>query len=482
MAILTMLVQRKLDKRHFKGASAPPAPDPYATADAQGKANEQAARTSTTLSRYDQVSPYGTTRWTQDPANQDKWTSTFTLDPQVQAMLGQYQSAAQTPLQSVSADSLPSVASGDVYRERARSNFTSDNNGLTGAMALRDGAFGNAQTANSNIGDLLRNRLNYDDAPAMPTADESTRRAVEDAYYQRQTSRLDPQYKEAEEALRVRLANEGLTPGSEAYNRELDQFGRTRNDAYSTARNDATTNSTTELGKLFSMGMSARQQGVTEANTLHQQTLADALAAQGVYSSYNADVNQGLATQMAQQQAISNIAAQNSGTDSALRGNKLNESLTLNQQQVQQRSQLLNELMALTTGSQVQGGGAGQVDVAAAPIAQSIYNTYQGQVANAQAQNQYKAALWAGLGQAAAAGASAYAASDVRTKESIVRIGEHSPGIGIYSFKYRPEFADEWGHGPKLGVLAQEVELVKPHAVAMHPDGYKMVDYNALEA
>jgi hypothetical protein len=66
------------------------------------------------------------------------------------------------------------------------------------------------------------------------------------------------------------------------------------------------------------------------------------------------------------------------------------------------------------------------------------------------------------------------------TKENIVRIGDHPLGIGLYLFDYRPEFRDEWGHGRQFGVMADEVETVKPEAVSVHENGFKVVDYALL--
>ena len=70
--------------------------------------------------------------------------------------------------------------------------------------------------------------------------------------------------------------------------------------------------------------------------------------------------------------------------------------------------------------------------------------------------------------------------SDRRVKENIVEIGTHPLGIGLYLFDYKPEFRAAWGHGRQLGVMADEVETVRPEAVLVHPNGYKMVDYGLL--
>jgi len=72
------------------------------------------------------------------------------------------------------------------------------------------------------------------------------------------------------------------------------------------------------------------------------------------------------------------------------------------------------------------------------------------------------------------------AASERRVKENIVRIGDHPLGIGIYLFDYRTEHRAQWGHGRQFGAMIDEVEIVMPEAVSMHPDGYKRVDYAML--
>ena len=72
------------------------------------------------------------------------------------------------------------------------------------------------------------------------------------------------------------------------------------------------------------------------------------------------------------------------------------------------------------------------------------------------------------------------AGSDRAIKERLVQVGNHSPGIGLYLFDYKPQYRERWGHGRQLGVMADEVETVLPDAVSVHPDGYKVVDYAKL--
>jgi Chaperone of endosialidase len=67
--------------------------------------------------------------------------------------------------------------------------------------------------------------------------------------------------------------------------------------------------------------------------------------------------------------------------------------------------------------------------------------------------------------------------SDRRLKANILRVGTHGLGFGLYLFDYKPEHQARWGYGRHLGVMADEVEGIMPHAVSRHPDGYLMVDY-----
>ncbi len=70
--------------------------------------------------------------------------------------------------------------------------------------------------------------------------------------------------------------------------------------------------------------------------------------------------------------------------------------------------------------------------------------------------------------------------SDRLVKESVVGIGRHPLGIGLYLFDYRPEFRARYGYGRQFGVMADEAEKVMPHAVSVNAFGHKVVDYAML--
>lgn len=146
---------------------------------------------------------------------------------------------------------------------------------------------------------------------------------------------------------------------------------------------------------------------------------------------------------------------------------------TTMQMDIAGRDQLLNELNALRSGSQVQspqfqgyqGSNIAQTPVMQGAQAQGAWdqNMYNQQVGSANAFNQ-------GLFQLGAAAAGKY--SDRRLKSNIVQIGTHPLGIGIYEY-------DIFGHRTQ-GVMADEVQAVMPDAVIQSGSGYLMVDYGKL--
>lgn len=70
--------------------------------------------------------------------------------------------------------------------------------------------------------------------------------------------------------------------------------------------------------------------------------------------------------------------------------------------------------------------------------------------------------------------------SDRNAKQNIVQVGSHPLGMSLYLFDYKPEFQELAGGGRHFGVMADEVEIVMPEAVVIHPDGYKQVNYAML--
>jgi hypothetical protein len=65
--------------------------------------------------------------------------------------------------------------------------------------------------------------------------------------------------------------------------------------------------------------------------------------------------------------------------------------------------------------------------------------------------------------------------SDARLKRDITLVGRRDDGLGLYSYRYL------WSDTVYVGVMAQEVALLRPDAVVRGDlDGYLRVDYSRL--
>jgi hypothetical protein len=64
--------------------------------------------------------------------------------------------------------------------------------------------------------------------------------------------------------------------------------------------------------------------------------------------------------------------------------------------------------------------------------------------------------------------------SDVRLKRDIVPLARLDSGLGLYRYRYT------WSDQLYVGVMAQEVEAVRPDAIVHARDGYLRVDYGRL--
>lgn len=64
--------------------------------------------------------------------------------------------------------------------------------------------------------------------------------------------------------------------------------------------------------------------------------------------------------------------------------------------------------------------------------------------------------------------------SDPRLKTDVEKIGEYADGLGIYIYRYLT------GKAKQIGVMADEVARIRPHALGPKVDGYLTVNYGAL--
>ena len=241
------------------------------------------------------------------------------------------------------------------------------------------------------------------------------------------------------------------------------------------------------LQQIFQQGATQQQMyNQAAAQNFQQQVAAQqanlARQAQQVGQSQSAAGFYNEAQSQAMQQELSRQAAANAAQQQQFQQNIAQQQFrnTAIQQALAQQAAIrsipVNEISALLSGGQVnvpQFQGYQGVTVAPAPIFQG------GQAQDAAAMQRYgiaanQAASNAGglFNLAGSLGSAAIMASDRRLKSNIVRLGTHPLGIGIYAY-------DIFGER-QLGVMADEVEQVKPEAVLTHSSGFKMVNYGAL--
>jgi hypothetical protein len=83
----------------------------------------------------------------------------------------------------------------------------------------------------SNLGDIGTNLSdNVKDEFSQPFSLDNE--AVEGRIFELGSKRLDPMFSEGEESLRTRLMNQGLQPGTPAFDAEMRNFSEGKNDAY----------------------------------------------------------------------------------------------------------------------------------------------------------------------------------------------------------------------------------------------------------
>lgn len=89
-----------------------------------------------------------------------------------------------------------------------------------------------------------------------------------DTAYQQATRELDPQWQAQQKQFDQQMVNQGLAPGSQAYETALTNFNNAKNDAYAQARNQAQTQGLAAQAQGFGQGLSQGQLGAQLAQAL----------------------------------------------------------------------------------------------------------------------------------------------------------------------------------------------------------------------
>lgn len=426
-------------------ASAPAAPDYTGAAKEQAAASRELTDVQNWANRPTQNTPWGQVSWDAqkgvDPATGKditQWTQNTTLNPQLQSALND-QFALQGGRSALAGSFMGRVA--DEYSKPF------DYNSLP-QMAQTPGV-GNLQTQTNNYTPGLTTGFNF--GSPLPQVDSSFRDTVANQLM----SRMQPTHDYQTKQLETKLANQGLRAGSEAYNRAMNQLGNQQ----SLERFNALDQSGNEAQRLYNMQMQTAQQGYNQnlgAAQFQNQALGQASALD--LARMNAQ-NQA----MGQQYGLNQQAAQ---FQNQLRQQALAE-------QAQRRGMSLNEMNALLSGQQVSMPSMPSFQAANRSETPNLLGAMQmGYDANLNAANAQNAANGQLLGAGAQLGSAAFMFSDRRLKRNIKRVGTHEIGVGIYEYTMMGI--------AQRGVIAQEVQAVRPDLVKRHANGYLMVNYGGL--
>lgn len=461
--------------------SAPAPPDYAAAATAQGAANVNAALGSNYLNQANQVGPYGSLTYSYDQSQGHylpdgtfipQTTATTKLDPAQQHLLDQNNQIASS-LNDM-------AAKGIGYVDQASSSPIDQSKlpSLAGGLATSPMQTSAAPTGLSVAGapdrQALQSSYDFSKLGAMPDASQFA--GQRDQITNAMMERLQPYIDRDRAAMETKLANQGITHGSEAYGWDQTQFQKGVNDQ----RIAALLAGDREQQNLFNNAMGIRQQGMGEA--INQGNFANSAAAgmfnQGLAANQFNNAAQGQQFDQNQQALLNNNQAAESQFQQGLASSQFRNQAR--QQALQEadyfKNQPLNMLNALRSGNQVTtpqfGNVAGGAGIQAAPIYQATADSYNA------ALNKYKADLAAsgGIlgGLASLGGAAITKFSDRRLKKNIQRVAMAADGLGIYSYTYG------WSDVPQIGVMADEVAELRPQALGPIVLGYATVNYGAL--
>ena len=355
----------------FGNTSPPATPDYNGLLDKQNQYNQNLAQQQAWMNNPNQVTPYGSRTMTQDPSS-GQYTVNTSFSPAIQSQFDS-QNKFNTDANNTANSLLNKSAQGLNYASApGMPRFDMSN---VPQMQAYD---------TSNAGP----RATYDTSnlTAMPNASESDLNAMRDSVYGQQIQYLDPQFQQGQSDLDAKLANQGIMPGSEAYNREMNNFGLQKQKAYGDARNSAIQAGGAEQSRLFGLGLQSRQQGVNEAMNQFNTGLQN--RQQGI----NEALNQFTTGLQGHQQGMNDALAQ------------FNTGLQSRQQGVSETNNMynapINALASLRGGQQIQMPqfqGITGTSIPGVDYTQAAQNTYNANLGNVNAQNASNTNMMNGL-------------------------------------------------------------------------------------
>lgn len=406
---------------------APTPPDPQQTAQAQTESNRDTAISNSYLNNVNQVTPYGSVNYNvtgQGPNGVPQWTQTTT------------ESANQQKLREggenlgIGLNNLGQSQLGRV-NEILGTNYTPgrfDTNAATGGKLDLNkslgGAFNGGAYDPTRLGILDAEQNDpthmgiYDASKSDPTgmgrinsgAYDPTRQLgdfgadVRQRSFDLATQGLDKQFDRGEEALRTRLANQGVNAGTEAFGSEMSAFNEGKGNAYADALFRADANATAQRGQAageLSQGFNQNLAGRQNWADLLGQDFGQNMASRDQAANF---LGQDFGQQLASRGQTADLLGQGFNQNLAGRGQNLSELLTergtnLGEAQGQygmdqqadllQRQTPLNEILALMNGgtsvaSPINPANPNQYNIAGTDIAGINANAWNAQNQNYQ--------------------------------------------------------------------------------------------------
>jgi hypothetical protein len=250
--------------------SAPSAPNPYQSANAQMGASEQAANYSKGLNATNVITPTGSTTWSVNPQGLPGAQGEITpgtangtagggfngmITPNGTGYDGNGGNGHQSQLESTIASTYPGATNLPPQYTETQTLSPNEQALLTSKEGLGLGAAGNAGSA-----------LQGWQLPSESQNGEFGGQAMQSAYGL-ETATMDPYWSQQQEGLDASLRNAGATPGTPAYDNAMKSFQANRTAAYGQAENQA-----------FGQGLAAEGQQISDVNSAQGGQLSNFLS------------------------------------------------------------------------------------------------------------------------------------------------------------------------------------------------------------
>lgn len=389
-----------LEKGGKDGGSAPSYPDPMTVANATTQTNEQTAQFNKALNLNNYSNPFGSQQTTQ--------TGT---DPNTGAPIYGTQITANPQLQQQLSSLLGQTANSGAINQ--------------GAINLNNSLMGQYGGLNQGL-QGLGGQLAALGGSLSPQAAQQAQQQGANASYASSMGYLQPQFQQNQESLDAQLANQGLAPGSEAWNNAQGNLSR---------------------NQTFQQQQALNQAQLT-GSQIGTQNWQNQIAGVGAQS--------GL---LGQQAGLFGQIGSNLGAQGALGAQNVGY------------GQLPYSNLQTIAGMIPGYSGTSQSAASPADISGLFNNQYQSQLANYNAGQASSNSALGGLFGLGSSALLAYGLSDRRAKRDIRRIGTWGNGLGVYTYRY---VGTAKRH---IGFMADEVRRIAPHAVMRGSDGFDRVNY-----